>query len=428
MVTGTGESRSRMIGAKTRSPDWIGVLAAIIALQIAVAFLVRIIPTIGPAMVPEFQWSESVIGYLAAIGTAGSIVFFMAGAPLTAFVGPLRMMQVGLLLGIVGLILLATPLVAVAAIGSLFIGLCYAPSAPAGTEMLQRYAPPEWKNLAFSMKQTGVSLAGVLCAVLMPPLAELAGWRACLVASVGLAVAVIAWMERLNRRIGADEKVGTARPSLSAVFNLANFKLPLRSALGRPDVARLTIVGGCYGLGQGCWMAFLVAFAVVELGYSLTEAGLLYGVMQSASIAGRIGLGFLADRIGSGLPVLWFAAAGSAIASLLLLVCDASWPGWAIAAVAAFGGMTVTSASGVHMAEMARRVTPGTVGSTISGAAIVIFTSHTIGPAIVGFLLMLTGSFDPGFMFVAIGTAAALPALLRLGKEDAVSRASSGAD
>ena len=58
-----------------RSPTrlWLGALAATLLLQATAAFLTRLVPTIAPAAMPAFGWSETAIGYLAAVTTFGSI-------------------------------------------------------------------------------------------------------------------------------------------------------------------------------------------------------------------------------------------------------------------------------------------------------------------------------------------------------------------
>jgi len=113
---------------------WIGPLLGTLALQTTAAFLGRLIPTLAPAFSSEFGWSQTAVGYLAGIGTLGSIVFLLAGNPLIRRVGPIRTLQYGLALGGIGAVLLTWPTLVVAAVASFLIGLGYGPSAPAGSE------------------------------------------------------------------------------------------------------------------------------------------------------------------------------------------------------------------------------------------------------------------------------------------------------
>jgi hypothetical protein len=69
---------------------WIGPLLAMLVVQATSAFLSRLIPTLAPTLMAELGWSETEIGYLAALNTVGSILFLLSGAPLMWRTGPIR--------------------------------------------------------------------------------------------------------------------------------------------------------------------------------------------------------------------------------------------------------------------------------------------------------------------------------------------------
>ena len=95
-----------------------------------------------------------------------------------------------------------------------------------------------------------------------------------------------------------------------------------------PGLPRLAFVGACFAVGQGCWFAFLVTYLVTELRLSLTAAGLVFAVMQATGVFGRILLGWVSDRLGSGLPTLRAVAVTSAATSLALALTGPGWPAW----------------------------------------------------------------------------------------------------
>jgi len=92
-------------------------------------------------LILEAAVKPAFIGYLAAASTVGSILFYLAGMPLVRRVGSVRVIQIGTLVAALGAALLAIPAAVVLLLGSLLIGLGYAPSTPAGSDLLQRYAP-----------------------------------------------------------------------------------------------------------------------------------------------------------------------------------------------------------------------------------------------------------------------------------------------
>ena len=102
---------------------WLGPLLATVALQTSASFLGRLIPTLAPAFSREFGWSETAVGYLAGIGTLGSIVFLLVGHPLVRGVGPIRTLQCGLALGGIGVALLGFPTLALRVAASFLLGL-----------------------------------------------------------------------------------------------------------------------------------------------------------------------------------------------------------------------------------------------------------------------------------------------------------------
>ena len=238
---------------------WIGPLVATFLLQATAAFLTRIVPTIAPAVMPELGWTETAIGCLAAMTTFGSVAFLLTGNPLIRRTGPIRALQIGLGLGGVGVALLALPFFAAPILASFLIGLGYGPSTPAGSDVLQRYAPVRHRNLIFSIKQAGVPVGGVLAGMALPPIAEAAGWRATLVFSAAVVVATIALVQPLRPGIDADRSRHQPLTPRS-FFGTQNLARPLASLWSAPGLPRLAFAGACFAVGQGCWTAFLVTY------------------------------------------------------------------------------------------------------------------------------------------------------------------------
>jgi MFS family permease len=389
---------------------WVWPLLATLIMQATAAFLTRLVPTLAPAFLDELHWSETAIGYLASLGTLGSILFLFAGAPLIRRAGPIRALQIGILLGVVGVAALAFPLALTALLGALLIGFGYGPSTPAGSEVLQRHAPARHRNLVFSIKQAGVPIGGVLAGVALPVIAEWAGWRAALVFAALVSVAAVAATEPLRDRIDAERDRGL-RLGVRMFLSLDNLRRPMVSLKGAAALQRMAFVGACFAIGQGTWMAFLVTYLVARLGLSLPQAGFVFAAMQMTGIAGRLLLGWMADRMGSGILTLKLVAVASAITSVALALTTPEWSLASLTVLAAVGGVTVSSWNGVQIAEVARLAPPGLIADTTAGSTILIFLGYVVGPAAFAALVALTGRFDLAFHAVAFVTLAALVAL-----------------
>ena len=103
-----------------QSESALAPLAAAVATQSVVAFLVRMIPTLAPVLIVEASVAPSFIGYLAAVGTVGSMLFYLTGMPLIRRTGPVRIMQFGMVVAAAGTAMLALPVAAILVAGSLF--------------------------------------------------------------------------------------------------------------------------------------------------------------------------------------------------------------------------------------------------------------------------------------------------------------------
>jgi MFS family permease len=401
-----------MTPARGSSRSWVGPLLATLALQATAAFLGRVIPTLAPAFSREFGWSETAVGYLAGLGTAGSIVFLVVGHPLIRRVGPIRVLQYGLALGAVGAILLAWPTVALAAVASFLIGLGYGPSAPAGSDILQRYAPARHRNLVFSIKQAGVPAGGVLAGISLPRLLEIGGWNATLAFTVSVVLLTIVTVQPLRHRTDADRDNRRITPG--AFFTYGNLMMPLSVLQATPELKRLGFVGACLAVGQGCWISFLVTYLVVRLDMSLASAGVVFAVMQVTGVPGRVGLGFLADRLGSGRGVLIGVAIASAATSTLLAVTSPSWPTWSLVLLSGAAGISVSSWNGLQVAEIARHAPAHRISEAASGATLLIFAGYVLGPSAFAALVALTGRFDLAFLVAGVATLLAVAGLLKV--------------
>jgi MFS family permease len=250
---------------------WVWPLLATLIMQATAAFLTRLIPTLAPALLDELSWSETAIGYLASLGTVGSILFLFAGAPLIRRAGPIRALQIGIGLGIVGIAALALPFAFAAALGALLIGFGYGPSTPAGSEVLQRHAPARHRNLVFSIKQAGVPIGGVLAGVALPMIAEALGWRAALVFAALVAIAASPRPSRCATGSTPSATAACACVPASSSPSTTCADRSLRSA-ARARCSAWPSSAPASPSGKAPGWPFLVTYLVARLGLTLPQA------------------------------------------------------------------------------------------------------------------------------------------------------------
>ena len=381
--------------------DWLRPLAAMLLVQVTSAFLSRLVPTIAPVLQDERGISESLIGYLAGFATVGSILFLLAGGPMMRRLGPVRSLQWGLIASGLGIALIAAPQTAALFAGMVLVGLGYGPSAPAGTDVLQRYAPAQHRSLIFSIKQAGVPLGGVIAGLALPAIVAVFDWRYCLVFAALVVAASVLAVQPMRSAIDAGRDTSQT-VALSAFLSWSNIMAPLRTVFASPAVARIGMTGSTLAITQGAWFAFLVTFLVSEAGLSLTQAGFLFAVMQATGIPGRILLGYIADRAKSGRVTLMLVGVVSALTSLALALIKPGLPMPLLIAFFAVAGVTVSSWNGVQLAEVARLSPRAALQDTSSGATVLIFLGYVVGPAGFAFLQQVSGSYTPGLVAIAV--------------------------
>lgn len=123
--------------------------------------------------------------------------------------------------------------------------------------------------------------------------------------------------------------------------------------------------------------------------------------MQAASVAGRVLMGWIADRSGSSRRLPTHIGLLSALASVAIALFDARWPFLPFCGLAAMAGVFVSSWNGVQLSEIAKACPPERVREASAGATLIIFLGYVAAPIGFAMLLQATGRFDLGFFVCA---------------------------
>lgn len=386
---------------KHPSPSWLVPVLTILTLQTLASFMARLIPVMAPAMARDYGWDGSSIGYLAASHSLGGVVVLVAGSEVLRRTGGTRSLQVSLLAGALSLGMFYHPSVAMAIAACFIMGTSTGTANPAGSEVLQRFSPPDMRNLLFSIKQAGVPLGGMVVGVLLPFLIVLSSWQIALLICAVIVALPTALSWRLSEQLDG-ERAGRS-PSRERTSWLESIKrcwLPLTSLTHNADLLRISIVGALFAIPQSCWFTFTAVYLVDRLHYSLSLAGLVYAVMQLGGVLGRVFLGWLADHLNSARLTLTVAAVFSALTTTLLGLTDTAWPLWAVLVLAFIAGGTAASWNGVQIAETARHSPPHLITETASGASLLVSAVNVLAPTLFALTVAAIGRYDLAF-FVA---------------------------
>jgi predicted MFS family arabinose efflux permease len=257
----------------------------------------------------------------------------------------------------------------------------------------------------FSIHQTGIPAGGMLAALIAPAVTVYAGWRWAVIVSVVLLAGVVAMMQYGRRRWDDDRDrkapVVTPNPFAGAV------------AIWRQRELRLiAIAGSCFSWAQFCAATFAVVACVEMLDMSLVVAGTVLTVVQVASAAGRVLIGWITDRVGDTARVLAWNAGLLILCTTGGLVLDAALPLLFVYLLFALLGATSGCWPGAILAEVGRLAPQGQVSLAISGSLVITNVGKFIGPIVFANVYALTRSYGIAFASLVVPATIALYCLL----------------
>src|SRR5665213_2426538 len=301
-------------------------LIATLAIQALATMTVLAPPVFVGVAAPDIGVGVNAIGVFTAIIYATACISAGgAGGPVRRW-GAIRVSQASLVIGGIGLGLVATGSLAVAALGAALIGFGYGPMTPASSHILIRQTPPERRALIFSIKQTGVPLGGALAGLLVPPLTLAFGWQDAALAVGGASILLAIACEKLHRTLDDD-----ADPQAKGEQHIL---AALRLVWSMPGLRRLSLASVVYSAMQLCVSAFIVTFLTERVGLHLVTAGIVMAATQASGVVGRILWGWLSDRLVTARQALALLGYAIAMTGAGLALVGADWPLIAVFATA----------------------------------------------------------------------------------------------
>ena len=275
---------------------------------------------------------------------------------------------------------------------------------PSTGKAVVEWFPPRGRGLAMGIKQTGLTLGGLVGALTLPPLALATGWRVALAAGGGLALASAAATLIVYRspRV-TTTSVSPARPQIAE----------LGMFLRRPGVIVVFVSGLVLSIAQSSVLAHLAIYARETFALSSVAAGQMLALAQAGGTGARLAWGAISDRFFGGRRrpgvVLNALIAAGAYALLALgdrLPVAGLVPVVIVAGIGAFGWV------GLYFALVAE-IGGARYAGLLTGVAVAFAWSGVlIGPPIFGLLVDRTGSYAwpwLGLAAVGLGVAATLP-------------------
>ena len=267
-------------------------------------------------------------------------------------------------------------------LASLVAGCAYAIANPATNVSIATLFSRKRKPVALGIKQAGVSVGSLLAGVALPPIALSLGWRGAVgvlaVAAVAIATSIWIWLPETDRLPTPE----VAEPHQRSMIVLAIYAFFTAS-------------------GTSSFLAYLAVYLRDEAGFTITAAGLAYGLAGGIAIAGRVfwGWGFdpvLSSRSWAGL--LLIAAVGMVVSILILLAPTAAFLAWVAVLLLGTCVLSWSALFAVAVSSLAGESRP----ATATGLAYVGFYSGlAVSPPLFGAIVDATGGFTSAWIMTS---------------------------
>lgn len=373
------------------------VLALVVTLSIQVLASLSLMtaPVLAPEVAESYRFEATKVGVFISLAYAASTVASLFSGYLVARYGAIRTSQLCLLLCAVGLMLATSGSLIGILAGAFLIGVGYGPITPASSQILAKTTPQHMMSMFFSLKQTGVPLGGALAGLMLPIIVLFWQWQGAVFSVVFLCIVGMLVCELVRK--GFDDDLDK-----SHVFSLQSVFLPFKAVINSSEIRRLALCSLFFSIVQMCLATYIVTYLTVELGITLTLAGMIMFVVQGSGVAGRIVWGLLADRWLSSLAVLIFLGFVMGACSFLMASLDASWSLWFIVLLCAVFGSTAIGWNGVYLAEVARLAPIGQAGLMTGGTLFFTYLGVVVGPPVFAAVVEKSGSFSAAFMLLGL--------------------------
>jgi sugar phosphate permease len=369
-------------------------------------------------MVRELGWSRTMVTSGNAISklVVGPLFGFAAGWIVDRF-GPRRLMMAGIVMAGGALIGLgATSLAGAFYFFYFFNALGYVCGGPLPCQVLVSRWFEKTRGKVMGIAYLGIGVGGAIVPLLSAWLTARVGWRLSLQLLGGLIVLIalpLAYLVREDPDDDARPKAASAglQPSVSIA---AILRAPAFYLLALGSMCSIAAVGGTN--------QHLKLFLSLDRGYSQAEAAGIISLVLTISIAGRLLMGWLADRVPRKLVmVLIYLLVAAAIP--LLLVRTAAPGAATMYLFAAIFGLGLGGEYLIIPLMAGELFGIGVLGRVMGIVLTADGVAEATAPMLVGYLRDRTGSYNTGFLLligIALVGAAAIACLPRARRTDEV--------
>jgi ACS family hexuronate transporter-like MFS transporter len=239
------------------------------------------------------------------------------------------------------------------------------------------------------IRQTGVTVAGILSALVLPPIAAAMGWPAAF-----QAVGAIALLAALGFAVFYREPAGRPGGATSA--------LDVRRLFSSGVFLRGTAFAWTSMGALGAAVSYLTVTLHQEQGLGPVLAGVYLGVLQLGGVIGRVGWGMLSDRLGSRGRTMTITGAVSVLACLAMaVVARQALPAAALVLVILVVGLSTMGWNALYITLCAEIGPPDRAATVVALGTTITFTGMVVLTPLFGLIADHAGSFSPSWLCLA---------------------------
>ncbi|GGL30673.1 hypothetical protein GCM10009037_12980 [Halarchaeum grantii] len=382
--------------------SWRGVLAVALWQVVASLCYYSAFPATD-SFQTDFGLTGVQVGLVITTLTLGYTLFlFPAGAFVDAYGDRPAMVAglVGLALGAVGVSLATSYLTLLLAV--FVLGAAYSTAMPATNIAVAERAPRGAYNLAVGVKQVGVTAGSALAAFVVAGLAALAlGWQLGFLVAAGAAGVVALGFLVAYEGTGGTGDVGF--PDVRALWG---------------NRALMALAAGGFFVGAAIFTTtgYAVPYLEADTTASKATAGVVLGLTQVTGSVGRIGAGWVADRVRgtaarASIRVFnWQTGVGAlAMAAIPLLAMPGAAAGFAIL------GVSLLGVTGLYHGALVALASDEESGAATAAGQTTINLGGLLVPPTFGWLADTAG-YAAGWNLLAVCVAAGVACALVAGR------------
>ncbi|MBI3968381.1 MAG: MFS transporter [Chloroflexi bacterium] len=384
------------------------MLALICASTACTALVFQGFPTFFAFLQAEYGLTRAAVGLYSSAAEVGTFATFIVGGWAADAFGLRRVLVIcQALIGLVCIGFALAPTYGSGLTVLLGFGLVFGFSSPAASLGVLYWFSARTRATAMGIRQTGVSIAGIASAALMPAISLAYGWRTG-VALMGVANLVVAVLLLWYRDPPADDR----RSPIQGRQEAGSGRLPrgqmrpswsqLRPLMGKGELLVVNSFAIILFVDQYVVVGYLILYLHEHLEVSLVAGGFILAMAQTGGFAGRIAWGVISDRALNGRRLPGLQLAGGIAAALLAIVAllPAGTPFFVLVLLAMGLGFTAMAWHGLRQVLVLELVPREVAGLALGVSQTFAEIGPVFGPPLFGALADAAG-YRPAWLVMA---------------------------